>query len=104
MLGRGVVAERLVRPFVVVDALEAAQALKLLAPARRRRRGGVLQQQQYVVASFRSSAGCPALDDALADLLNPAIGQGTAGLGSQTGLKPPARQFLGPPRRFRRCP
>ncbi len=31
----------------------------------------------------------PALDDALADLLNPAIGQGTAGLGSQTGLKPP---------------
>src|SRR5690349_4464993 len=31
----------------------------------------------------------PALDDKLADLLNPAIGQGTAGLGSQTGLKPP---------------
>src|SRR5271168_547938 len=30
-----------------------------------------------------------ALDDTLADLLNPAIGQGTAGLGSQTGLKPP---------------
>src|SRR5271170_1445844 len=29
------------------------------------------------------------LDDTLADLLNPAIGQGTAGLGSQTGLKPP---------------
>src|SRR5581483_12268311 len=31
----------------------------------------------------------PALDDKLADLLNPAIGQGNAGLGSQTGLKPP---------------
>jgi len=31
----------------------------------------------------------PVLDDSLADLLNPAIGQGTAGLGSQTGLKPP---------------
>ena len=31
----------------------------------------------------------PILDDSLADLLNPAIGQGTAGLGSQTGLKPP---------------
>ena len=31
----------------------------------------------------------PALDPALADLLNPAIGQGNAGLGSQTGLKPP---------------
>jgi len=31
----------------------------------------------------------PALDDSLADLLNPGIGQGTAGLGSQTGLQPP---------------
>ncbi|HXW42838.1 MAG TPA: DEAD/DEAH box helicase family protein, partial [Xanthobacteraceae bacterium] len=31
----------------------------------------------------------PPLDDSLADLLNPAIGQGTAGLGSQTGLQPP---------------
>ncbi len=31
----------------------------------------------------------PALDPKLADLLNPGIGQGTAGLGSQTGLKPP---------------
>jgi excinuclease ABC subunit B len=31
----------------------------------------------------------PELDPELADLLNPAIGQGTAGLGSQTGLKPP---------------
>ena len=33
MLGRRVVAERLVRPFVVVEALEAAQALELLAQA-----------------------------------------------------------------------
>jgi excinuclease ABC subunit B len=31
----------------------------------------------------------PALDPSLADILNPALGQGTAGLGSQTGLKPP---------------
>ncbi len=31
----------------------------------------------------------PALDPKLADLLNPGIGQGTAGLGSQTGLQPP---------------
>ena len=31
----------------------------------------------------------PALDPKLADLLNPGIGQGTAGVGSQTGLKPP---------------
>ncbi|HEX4409585.1 MAG TPA: excinuclease ABC subunit UvrB [Xanthobacteraceae bacterium] len=32
----------------------------------------------------------PALDDSLADLLNPALSQGTAGIGSQTGLKQPA--------------
>src|SRR5215468_4212419 len=31
----------------------------------------------------------PPTDPALADLLNPGIGQGTAGPGSQTGLQPP---------------
>ncbi|MGB7259047.1 MAG: excinuclease ABC subunit UvrB, partial [Pseudolabrys sp.] len=31
----------------------------------------------------------PATPKALADLLNPGIGKGTAGLGSGTGLKPP---------------
>ncbi len=31
----------------------------------------------------------PPLDAKLADILNPGIGQGTAGLGSQTGLQPP---------------
>src|SRR6202008_4579792 len=31
----------------------------------------------------------PPLDPALAPILNPGIGQGTAGPGSQTGLKPP---------------
>ena len=31
----------------------------------------------------------PATPDALADLLNPAISKGTAGLGSGTGLQPP---------------
>src|SRR5438270_7861332 len=31
----------------------------------------------------------PPTEPALADLLNPGIGQGTAGPGSQTGLKPP---------------
>ena len=31
----------------------------------------------------------PVLDDSLADLLNPAIGQGTAGIGAQTGLQQP---------------
>src|ERR1700761_9364826 len=32
----------------------------------------------------------PAMDPSLADILNPALSQGTAGLGSQTGLKPPS--------------
>src|SRR3984893_4274005 len=32
----------------------------------------------------------PPIEPALADLLNPGIGQGTAGPGSQTGLEPPA--------------
>src|SRR5262245_62098580 len=32
----------------------------------------------------------PPIEPAFADLLNPGIGQGTAGPGSQTGLKPPA--------------
>src|SRR6266852_5349917 len=31
----------------------------------------------------------PPMEPALADLLNPGIGQGTAGPGSQTGLRPP---------------
>ncbi len=31
----------------------------------------------------------PATPDALADLLNPAINKGTAGMGSGTGLQPP---------------
>src|SRR2546425_2281932 len=31
----------------------------------------------------------PPIEPALAQLLNPGIGQGTAGPGSQTGLKPP---------------
>src|SRR5262252_7780729 len=32
----------------------------------------------------------PPMEPTLADLLNPGIGQGTAGPGSQTGLQPPA--------------
>ena len=36
----------------------------------------------------------PALDPSLADLLNPAIGEGRAGMGSQTGLQqPPDNSF-----------
>src|SRR5580704_10399984 len=43
----------------------------------------------------RSKAARPeaaVLDDALADLLNPAIGQGRAGIGAQTGSPSPAGQ------------
>ena len=36
----------------------------------------------------------PATPDALADLLNPAINKGTAGLGSGTGLQPPPDNSL----------
>jgi excinuclease ABC subunit B len=38
----------------------------------------------------------PALDPALADLLNPAIGQGRAGVGSQTGIKHERRSDAAP--------
>src|SRR5438128_374016 len=41
-----VVAEGLVRAFLVVEGLEAAQALELLSQAPRRRVGGVLQERQ----------------------------------------------------------
>src|SRR5271166_7067422 len=46
MFGRGGVAERLVRPLLVVEPLKGAEAVELLAQALRRRRGGVLQQGQ----------------------------------------------------------
>jgi hypothetical protein len=46
MLGRRVVAQRLVRALLVVETLEAAQALELLAQAARRRVGGILQQRE----------------------------------------------------------
>src|ERR1700741_2031417 len=39
----------------------------------------------------------PVLDPALADLLNPAIGQGRAGVGSQTGIEHQARSKPPPP-------
>ena len=44
----------------------------------------------------------PATPEALADLLNPAINKGTAGLGSGTGLDAAAGQFLGPAAGFLR--
>jgi excinuclease ABC subunit B len=41
----------------------------------------------------------PPLDPALADLLNPAIGQGRAGVGSQTGIEPEQPSSITSPRR-----
>jgi len=41
----------------------------------------------------------PPLDPALADLLNPAIGQGRAGVGSQTGIEPSRGQSITSPHR-----
>src|SRR2546428_11474510 len=38
----------------------------------------------------------PPIEPALADLLNPGIGQGTAGPGSQTGLQQPPDKSLHP--------
>ncbi len=46
MLGRRIVAERLMRAFFIVDVLEHAQALQLFAQATRRWLGGVLQQRE----------------------------------------------------------
>src|SRR5260370_38068971 len=46
VLGRGAVAERLVRALFVVEPLERAQALQLLPQAPRRRIGGVLHQSK----------------------------------------------------------
>ena len=61
MLGRGVVAERLVRSLVVVETLEAAQALELLAQAARRRIGGVVAAASDAAApAGRSAAACRA--------------------------------------------
>ncbi len=37
--------------------------------------------------SKASRPDMPVLDDSLADLLNPGIGKGRAGIGSQTGIK-----------------
>lgn len=46
MFGRRGVAERGMRPLLVVDAPEIAQPVELLAQAARRRRGGIAQQGQ----------------------------------------------------------
>jgi excinuclease ABC subunit B len=53
------------------------------------KRGAAEQKPIKPTRAKAARPDAPVLDPALADLLNPAIGQGTAGLGSQTGLKPP---------------
>src|SRR5207302_6165657 len=46
MLGRRIVAERSMRPLLVIDALEVSEPVELLLEAARRRRGGIAQQRQ----------------------------------------------------------
>ena len=46
MLGRRIVAERSMRPLLVIDALEVPQPVELLLEAARRRRGGIAQERQ----------------------------------------------------------
>ncbi len=57
------------------------------------KRGGTKDAKKDPARPTRAKASRPELPPiapALADLLNPGIGQGTAGPGSQTGLQPPA--------------
>src|SRR5258707_12807021 len=63
------------------------------APARPKARDPAKHSQKDPARPTRAKAARPEqppIEPALADLLNPGIGQGTAGPGSQTGLKPPA--------------
>jgi excinuclease ABC subunit B len=62
------------------------------APARPKARDPAKHSQKDPARPTRAKAARPEqppIEPALADLLNPGIGQGTAGPGSQTGLKPP---------------
>src|SRR5246500_4827447 len=63
------------------------------APARPKTRDPSKHSQKDPARPTRAKAARPEqppIEPALADLLNPGIAQGTAGPGSQTGLKPPA--------------
>src|SRR5713101_5029688 len=55
MLGRRAVGERRVWPLFIVDALESAEPVELLAQGARRRRRGVAQQRQ--VQPFEAKGG-----------------------------------------------
>jgi len=62
------------------------------APAGKPRRDPAKHSQKDPARPTRAKAAredLPPIEPALAELLNPAIGQGTAGPGSQTGLTPP---------------
>src|ERR1700756_1814694 len=62
------------------------------APARPKTRDPSKHSQKDPARPTRAKAARPEqppIEPALADLLNPGIGQGTTGPGSQTGLKPP---------------
>jgi excinuclease ABC subunit B len=62
------------------------------APARPKARDPAKHSQKDPARPTRAALARPEqppIEPALADLLNPGIGQGTAGPGSQTGLKPP---------------
>ena len=95
VLGRRVVAERLVRSFVVVEPLEAAQSLDPLAQAARRRIGGVAQQRQMQPLqpsvllrlarrdALRHDAGLDHLDGKLRQPAGPAQGKRRSIVGAQ---------------------
>src|ERR671937_2248189 len=61
-------------------------------PSQKRKRDPAKHPKKDPAKLTRAKAARPEqppTDPALADLLNPGIGQGTAGPGSQTGLEPP---------------
>jgi excinuclease ABC subunit B len=70
----------------------SADSTHIVAMAKRPGRDPAKHSKKDPARPTRAKASrpdVPVLDPQLADLLNPGIGQGTAGLGSQTGLKPP---------------
>src|ERR1700726_4912766 len=87
MLGRGGVAERLVRALFVVEMLEGAQTLELFSQVARRRTGGLLQQCQMHALmaavllrlgggdAFRHHTGLDQLDRQLRQSSYPARGK-----------------------------
>ena len=75
------------------DAPQEPERGRRQAPGRKPGRDPAKHSKKDPARPTRAKASRPDLpptDPALAELLNPGIGQGTAGPGSQTGLKPPA--------------